>query len=87
MEKTIDGNKLERGEEAEMIAKTLIEKYPGKLISKGGIKKIFQLPNVRASEINKYLDIDYGFRTEGRNFRIPTQLLVLNNPNDQKPAE
>lgn len=75
MENTLDSNRLTRKEEAEIIARTLIEKFPNKLISKGGVKKMFNLPHVRASEINKWLEQDLGFKIEGRNFRIPQAIV------------
>lgn len=75
-EAPVDSTTLTRKEEAYFIAKTLFEKYPGKLISKGGIKKMFSLPHVKNGEICKYLE-DYGFKQESRQtMRIPTELLL-----------
>jgi hypothetical protein len=55
------------------IADTLVKEYPGKLVSKAGIRNKFNLPYVRAVETFKILTMDYGFIEEHRfSLRVPT---------------
>lgn len=63
--------KESRDETAARISKDLIEKHPGVLLTKAGIRLYYGMHAVKAAEVFILLLSRYGFTQEGKYIRVP----------------